>query len=271
MIRYVRMGDQVKRCVDQFPFIGLAASIQPITRTVLRVRLTVEPLFDWNDRVHGTTADPWWIWVEDAENDHMYYSEYFLLQRKQVQYEKPYAPPLIAMFSIFQVIEKTSQTLVFTIPIFEPLPPQYFVRAVSDRWLGAEAVAAISFQHLILPERHPPHTDLLNLQPLPVTALADPYLERLYPYTHFNPIQTQIFHTMYHADTNVLLGAPTGSGKTVAAELAMYRVFREYPGQKVVYIAPLKALVRERMSDWRNRLQKHLGKKCTIDDDVKKY
>lgn len=30
---------------------------------------------------------------------------------------------------------------------------------------------------------------------------------------------------------------------------------------QVVYIAPLKALVRERMNDWRIRLEKKLGKK----------
>jgi len=38
----------------------------------------------------------------------------------------------------------------------------------------------------------------------------------------------------------VLLGAPTGSGKTISAELAMLRVFNHYPGQKIIYIAPLK-------------------------------
>lgn len=50
--------------------------------------------------------------------------------------------------------------MVFTIPIFEPMPSQYYIRAVSDRWLGSEAVCIINFQHLILPERHPPHTGL---------------------------------------------------------------------------------------------------------------
>ena len=63
--------------------------------------------------------------------------------------------------------------------------------------------------------------------------------------------QTQIFHTLYYTDHNVLLGAPTGSGKTIAAELAIFRVFRETPKAKVVYIAPLKALVRERIEDWK--------------------
>ena len=41
----------------------------------------------------------------------------------------------------------------------------------------------------------------------------------------------------------------------------MFSVFRERPKAKVVYIAPLKALVRERISDWRNRMENQLGKK----------
>lgn len=76
-------------------------------------------------------------------------------------------------------------------------------------------------------------SELLDLQPLPVTALGNREYESLYKFTHFNPIQTQIFHTLYHTDTNVLLGAPTGSGKTIAAEMAMFRVFNKYPGSKV--------------------------------------
>lgn len=34
-----------------------------------------------------------------------------------------------------------------------------------------------------------------------------------------------------------------------------------YPKTKVVYIAPLKALVRERMLDWKKRLEQGIGKK----------
>ncbi|KAK2570728.1 Activating signal cointegrator 1 complex subunit 3 [Acropora cervicornis] len=154
MIKHPRMGATVKRCVEQFPAISLASSIQPITRTVLRVRLTIKPDFQWEDRVHGSTSEPWWIWVEDPDNNHIYHSEYFLLHKKQ-----------------------------------------YYVRGVSDRWLGAEVVCALSFKHLILPERHPPHTELLDLQPLPA-----------------------------------------------------------------VYIAPLKALVRERMDDWKVRFEQKLGR-----------
>ena len=84
MIHHVKLGQNILKLVRGFPSVSLSATIQPITRTVLRVRLTITPDFEWDDRQHGMTSEPWWVWVEDAENDHMYHSEYFLLQRKQV-------------------------------------------------------------------------------------------------------------------------------------------------------------------------------------------
>lgn len=73
-----------------------------------------------------------------------------------------------------------------------------------------------------------------------------------------------------------MVGAPTGSGKTVLAELAMFRLFKQneeevekvekknqnkYVPMKAVYVAPLKALAKERLKDWCNKLDKNLGKK----------
>ena len=54
----------------------------------------------------------------------------------------------------------------------------------------------------------------------------------------------QIFHTLYHTDENILLGAPTGSGKTISAELAILRNFAAHPARKIIYIAPLKVSFR---------------------------
>ena len=56
----------------------------------------------------------------------------------------------------------------------------------------------------------------------------------------------QAFHTLYHTDENVLLGAPTGSGKTISAELTMLHAFNVHPGQKIIYVAPLKVGPRHR-------------------------
>ena len=67
------------------------------------------------------------------------------------------------------------------------------MQVVSDKWLNSEAVLPVSFRHLILPEKYPPPTELLDLQPLPVSALRNPAFEALYRgFKTFNPIQTQV-------------------------------------------------------------------------------
>lgn len=242
ILRDQRAAMLVKKYCDELPALDIEYSLQPITRTVLRIRLKLIPQFRWNDKVHGKNSQAFWIWIEDPDHDFIYHHEYFILTKKMV-------------------CQHLEQELVVTIPLSESLPTQYLVKVTSDHWLGCDATFPLTFHDLILPETHPPHTNLLELQPLPVTALKDPDLESLYNFTHFNPIQTQIFHCLYHTDNNVLLGAPTGSGKTIAAEIAMFRVFKQHPDQKVVYIAPLKALVRERINDWKIRLEERLGKR----------
>lgn len=68
----------------------------------------------WNDKYHSKAPEAFWIWVEDPDTDIMYYHEYFLITKKQV-------------------ITREPQELIITIPISEPLPPQYYVRATSER------------------------------------------------------------------------------------------------------------------------------------------
>ncbi len=236
-----RMGNTISKLLDNFPSLTVEVEIAPLNRDVLRIHLYLTPDFRWNDR-HNGTSESYWIWVENSETSEIYHHEHFILTRKKLYGD---------------------HELNFTIPLSDPLPTQIYVRAVSDRWLGAETVTPVSFQHLIRPDTESIYTDLLDLQPLPVSALKNPLLEEIYGqrFSFFNPMQTQIFHTLYHTPANVLLGSPTGSGKTVAAELAMWWAFREKPGSKVVYIAPMKALVRERVQDWRKRLTRQMGLK----------
>ena len=234
-------GKTIAKILNNFPTVHVEAEIAPLNREVLRIKLYVMPDFVWKDQIHGT-SESFYIWVENSETSEIYHHEYFILNRRKLHDE---------------------HELNFTIPLSDPLPTQIYVRAVSDRWLGAETVTPVSFQHLIRPDTESVYTELLNLQPLPVSALNNPGLEEIYAkrFPFFNPMQTQIFHTLYHTSANVLLGSPTGSGKTVAAELAMWWTFRERPKSKVVYIAPMKALVRERVKDWGARLAQPLGLK----------
>ena len=241
LVHNQKMGGIISKLLDNFPLLSVEAEIAPLNRDVLRMRLYLYPEFNWNDRHHGT-SEAYWIWVENSDTSELYHHEYFILSRKKMH---------------------DAHELNFTIPLADPIPTQINVRAVSDRWLGAETVHAVSFQHLIRPDTESHYTDLLDLQPLPITALNNPLLEEIYAprFRFFNPMQTQIFHSLYHTHQNVLLGSPTGSGKTIAAELAMWQSLRDHPGSKIVYIAPMKALVRERVLDWRSRLVQPLGLK----------
>ncbi|KAF2859304.1 Sec63-domain-containing protein [Piedraia hortae CBS 480.64] len=236
-----KLGGTISKLLDNFPTLSIEAEMAPLNRDVLRIKLFITPDFIWNDRHHGT-SESYWIWAENSESSEIYHHEFFILNRKKLH---------------------DDHELNFTIPLSDPLPSQIYVRAVSDRWLGAETVHAVSFQHLIRPDTESVYTDLLNLHPLPIKALKNDLLEEIYGqrFQYFNPMQTQLFHCMYYTSSNVLLGSPTGSGKTVAAELAMWQALRDKPGSKVVYIAPMKALVRERVEDWNKRLVRPMGLK----------
>nr|VDD37234.1 unnamed protein product [Brassica oleracea] len=253
LIRSPKMGRPLHKFIHQFPKLVLAAQVQPITRTVLRVELTITPDFQWDEKIHKY-VEPFWIIVEDNDCEKILHHEYFLLKKQYISED---------------------HTLNFTVPIFEPLPPQYFVRVVSDKWLGSQTVLPVSFRHLILPEKYPPPTELLDLQPLPVTALRNPNYERLYQdFKHFNPVQTQVFNVLYNTNDNVLVAAPTGSGKTICAEFAILKNHQEVllrqeddtkrqsgpdATMRVVYIAPKEAIAKEQIRIWERKFGKVLG------------
>uniref|UniRef100_A0A7N8YMN6 Activating signal cointegrator 1 complex subunit 3 n=1 Tax=Mastacembelus armatus TaxID=205130 RepID=A0A7N8YMN6_9TELE len=225
LIRMPKMGKTIHKYVHQFPKLDLAVHLQPITRSTLKVELTITPDFQWDDKIHGS-SEAFWILVEDVDSEVILHHEYFLLKAKYAQDE---------------------HLVTFFVPVFEPLPPQYFIRVVSDRWLSCETQLPVSFRHLILPEKYPPPTELLDLQPLPVTALRNSAFEALYQnkFPFFNPIQTQVFNSVYNSDDNVFVGAPTGSGKTICAEFAILRMLLHNAEGRCVYITPMEALAEQ--------------------------
>uniref|UniRef100_A0A8R7V0V4 RNA helicase n=2 Tax=Triticum urartu TaxID=4572 RepID=A0A8R7V0V4_TRIUA len=233
LIRYPKMGRRLHQCIHQLPKLNLSAHVQPITRTVLAGILTLTADFQWDDKIHGY-VEPFWILVEDNDSECILHHEYFMLKKQWLNED---------------------HTLNFTVPIYEQLPPLYFIHVVSDKWLGSRTILPVSFRHLVLPDKHAPPTELLDLQPLPVTALRNARYEGLYSaWKHFNPIQTQVFSVLYNSDDSVLVAAPTGSGKTICAEFAILRNHQKAVSgennMQIVHIAPIEALAKERYRDW---------------------
>uniref|UniRef100_A0A1I7YF66 U5 small nuclear ribonucleoprotein 200 kDa helicase n=1 Tax=Steinernema glaseri TaxID=37863 RepID=A0A1I7YF66_9BILA len=240
LIRLPKMGKPLHKFIRQIPKLELRSLVQPITRSTLCLELTIIPDFVWNTKYHGT-SEGFWIFVEDVDSEAILHHEFFLLKEK---------------------FRNEDHTVKMFVPIFDPLPPMYQVRVVSDRWLGSEIVLPISFRHLILPDKYAPPTELLDLQPLPLTAFSVPEYREVFAaqgIKQFNPIQTQVFRALYEANDNVLVGAPCGSGKLVCAEFAVLRLLENNSEAKCVYVTPIDALADSVAARWQKTIKKTLG------------
>ncbi|KAL1643346.1 Pre-mRNA-splicing helicase BRR2 [Diplodia intermedia] len=241
-----RAGRTVCALVEKFPRLEIQAHVQPMTRSMLRMELTITPNFVWDETLHGN-AESFWIVVEDCDGEEILFHDQFLLRRE------------------YAASEINEHLVEFTVPITEPMPPHYFITVVSDRWMHSETKIAVSFQKLILPEKFPPHTQLLDMQPLPVAALKRQDFTGLYPnWERFNKVQTQAFPALFQQDDNVFVGASTGMGKTVCAEFALLRHWAKQEGGKAVYVAPFQELVDSRYKDWKQRLANVAGGKEVV-------
>lgn len=230
LLNHDKFAREAEKFVRFLPALEMTIQIFPITGSIAKFHIELTPMFTWSDRWHGK-AQSYWVWVDDGER--IIHHEHYILHQEALRNEEK--PSLT--FAVF--VDKQAD--------------YYWVRILSEYWYGADTEEQIDISEVDLPQEQTQHTELLDLNPLPIAALQNPQFEALYRFPYFNPIQTQIFHSLYHHDLNVLVGAPTGSGKTIAAEIAIFRVFTQTPDKKIVYIAPLKALARERLKDWTPR------------------
>ena len=60
LIRMPKMGKTIHKYVHQFPRLELAVHVQPITRSTLRVELTVTPDFQWDEKIHAHSEVSEW-------------------------------------------------------------------------------------------------------------------------------------------------------------------------------------------------------------------
>jgi replicative superfamily II helicase len=69
-----------------------------------------------------------------------------------------------------------------------------------------------------------------------------------FPFDNFNPVQSRIME-IYDKDCSAVIAAQTSAGKTVCAEMFMAHEVRKRGG-KAMYLAPLRALAKEKIDDW---------------------
>ena len=111
-----------------------------------------------------------------------------------------------------------------------------------------------------------PSKPVIDYELKEITSLPD-WCQEAFPSsetTSLNPIQSKVFHAAFEGDSNMLICAPTGSGKTNIALLTVLKALSHHYNPKtkklnlsafkIVYIAPLKALVQEQVREFQRRL-----------------
>ncbi|KAJ2245412.1 ATP-dependent DNA helicase MER3, partial [Coemansia sp. RSA 455] len=112
------------------------------------------------------------------------------------------------------------------------------------------------------PRTHPlstpsqvPQVSNNDAQLIPVSALPSEFAAT-YSFAHFNRLQSACFADLFDSGDNLVISAPTASGKTALMEIAMCRLFRDIAsrgGKKALYLAPLKSLCAEKAAEWTSR------------------
>jgi replicative superfamily II helicase len=75
-----------------------------------------------------------------------------------------------------------------------------------------------------------------------------PEFAEAFPFESFNRMQRAALPAVLDSEENVVVSAPTASGKTALAELAICRTLRQ--GGTALFLAPLRALTNEKEDEW---------------------
>ncbi|TPX51368.1 hypothetical protein SeLEV6574_g00353 [Synchytrium endobioticum] len=204
-------------------------------------------------------------WPYQVQEEQLPFDNVQLFQSSQIQSDTQFYAPVES-----RLTPCGSQS---TQPPFEISPFQ--MTQVSPEMVPSDNQPPISYQSRQATYRPPLPTNTTSAitrsnQPPIVQGVAlravSELAERfrcLFSFPYFNSVQSQCFDIALNSDANLVVSAPTGSGKTVIMELAMIRLFVAPNGDqaKVVYMAPTKALCNERCTDWQKKFRA-LGITC---------
>ena len=81
-------------------------------------------------------------------------------------------------------------------------------------------------------------------------AVSDvlPSFSEAFPFERFNRMQSETLPALLDSRENVVVSAPTASGKTAVAEVAICRTLQD--GGTALFLAPLRALTNEKEREW---------------------
>lgn len=227
MLRNEAWANTAQNLAKKFPIVEIDTRYQPISDQIINILIEASFPFQWDAHFcHDSLA--FWIFIEDGNGEKMYLAQ-------EVQIDRHLA--------------NEGFKFEYLVPVSES--NKYLVTMTSSHFLGVGDSQAIYIKNADRATFESFESPPPNLRPLPVTSIANMEHRKLFGFEFFNPIQSQVFFQTYRMDESLLICAPTAAGKTTIAELAILRLFATKPNCKAVYLAPLKAIVTERVADWR--------------------
>jgi antiviral helicase SLH1 len=209
-------GTALLNASRELPSLDITYNLRPLGSEILKLLVQVSPAFKWNPQVHGS-SEPFWLWVEDMEGG-------IVLQLVQIL--------------IRADTHRPEFNFVISIPHGQP-PSSVTIRAISDRWMGAENEVSVPLEGLHMPSVTHSHTPRLDIPFLQRSTIQNPKLEsalssRLHD---FNAIQSQVFWSIVKTQMHSLVCGPTGCGKSVISLILLWYVS---PRRIVTYLTILQ-------------------------------
>ena len=107
---------------------------------------------------------------------------------------------------------------------------------------------------------------MLDINQSQVNIHLGPVYGKIFGFPTFNRIQSKCYYDVMDSDCNIIVSAPTGSGKTGILELAVVKMIKDKANgsqmAKAVYLAPTKALCTEKSNSFQKKFQP-LQLKCS--------
>jgi pre-mRNA-splicing helicase BRR2 len=177
--------------------------------------------------------------VTDADSELLLHAEHFSLHEYQARHG-------------------TVRSLQFMAPLTDPLPPVYFIKLISDKWLQCEHTVPISFKNLLLPDKFAAPRDLDEEAYAEVRSLNFKEAEKLYKddgLEEFPTVVASMFKQAYRSGEDLFVALPADCiEQRTVAELALFREVQREGFQKAVYVAAKQETCDALHSEWQPRL-----------------
>ena len=233
-----KAGLAIFKILEKYPKLSIQPHIQTLTSNIIQIELLIEANFNWDDKIHSKVEN-FHLIVEDNDSENILHSE------------------------IVSLSKFNSEIIVkFILPILNPLPPQHFLKLISDKWINCESCFPLSLRELILPQKFAEKIVLEENVLLPIAEIFknDSNLTQLfnedYNITVLNQIQTQIFIKLYHnLNESVLISAGSGAGKgtiTKIINLISLSVKKKNKSTiPIVYVSPIEQSLLHEYNDYK--------------------